>query len=177
MLKVVFVDIETTGLDPLASQILEIAVAACTLVVPDDGSPCELTHTCGEPLHICLEPRQWPLTYSGSVEAMEMNKALIQELESDKYPRFREFDASAKIRRYLIEAGFLDADGGGKILWGGKNVKSLDLPFLSAMNGWRIKSLHRCIDIGNLLRSGSDGSSLTHRIPGIWGICRIRVPG
>lgn len=140
-MKIVFLDLETTGLDPLLNQTVEVA-----MVPMESGSI--LTNQID---HFYIShPR---LTYD--VEAL---KKFGTRLDRQYHvPVLQARDAAERIRRFMIEHIEYEDNVSRKPHLGGKNVGGFDLQFLKALSP-QIPELvkHRSVDLGNLFHRWDD---------------------
>ncbi len=145
--KYVVVDIETTGLDPEKSQILEIAMVAEDLVSPIEELPAFVARI------------EHP-AYYGDREALKMNDRLIEEIQAGSYVLNDEgFRKLKRVRWYSYPMSsdfslWLESLGVGsneKVVACGKNVAGFDLRFLKC-NSHEIagRFIHRVLDPGSL---------------------------
>lgn len=139
MTSYVAIDIETTGLDPVTCQVLELAM----VVETDWASPVDSLPR----LHVRVDH---PLII-GSPRALVMNQELLAELaKSEKKRAIRTVDPGSVpllVRQFLNK----HFEPGRSVNAAGKNVASFDLPFLAKLVGWPSDRFrHRVIDVGNL---------------------------
>ncbi len=122
-MKVLYVDLETTGLDPETCQILQIGLLwDHNSTIPVDQLPQ-------------LEFLVRHDSYRGDPYALWLNAALLKRL-SVKGAGVATINVSNMLSDFLNGCGIDPKD---KILIGGKNVSGFDLPFLSKLpffKGW-----------------------------------------
>jgi oligoribonuclease len=140
-MKYISIDIETTGLDPLKNDILEIGAyiedTACS--TERDLLPC---------FHVYL----WKENYVGNAHALAMNKGILDQiLELKKYDSpllVHAWQVADKFSKFLFEHRNLWASDNRSFTVAGKNVAGFDIPFLNQLPGWtnEIRLRHRVID-------------------------------
>lgn len=134
-MKVVSVDVETTGLDPRKDQILEFAAVLFDL----PGEPIDHFHRL-----------VWHERIEGHPRALAMNAAILVELA----------DADRPVSLKVVHVHGLYSDfrswlyrhvGDAKVTLAGKNAGAFDLQFLRSLPGWRDDLFrHRILDPGSL---------------------------
>lgn len=163
-MKYAAIDIETTGLDRVNDQILQIAI-----VLEDTGTAAEREI---EDLPT-FEALIWHERLSGHPFALNMNREIIEALtaiewngdEAEAYPKTIEFrghkvrvfpslDSACKdaIRFLRCEYGVADAKALPNIIAAGKNAGTFDLPFLAQALDGKFSRIfcHRVIDVGSV---------------------------
>jgi oligoribonuclease len=158
------IDVETTGLDPLRHQIIELACVIDGLNGTWDKPLAELPT-----LRFFVDPGE----IYGNVVALAMNARILAELA--KPPRERSVIAVAPqmARETLIE--FLKSYfGTGKVVLAGKNVAGFDIPFLRGLwagsgFGWPERMFHyRVLDPGMLYFDPETDAT----VPGLGECCK-----
>lgn len=158
-MKLLSIDIETTGLRPEAGhQILEIG---CVLFDPQP--------TIVKEGHVDSPGTRWqtfeclirPPTIIGDPFALQMNQEILQELAGVKPTHIPIYDdvnlVVPAIRKWLHKHGV----GQEKIHACGKNYGMFDSRFLEYLPGWDQMPLsHRVLDPGSLCFEPSDGEIL-----------------
>lgn len=129
MARYLSLDLETTGLDPLKDQVLEVGV-----VLDDLQNPKPLKDL---PTFHCYIKHD---RIAGHPVALAMNAAIIAKLaESDKFPDYTFCTTECFVHdfRCWLEANGYEVSPEGRIkdrvVIAGKNAASFDLPFLRAM--------------------------------------------
>lgn len=155
-MKLVSIDIETTGLNPETDQILEFA-AVCFDPQPEIAKDGKVNES-GRRWHQfeCLVKHD---RYSGDAYALGLNADILNELAGRKKTYRITMTTSELVhefRKWLDQQGF-NKDNKGTIL--GKNYASFDGQFLRRIPGWTGLPLHhhRVLDPGSLLFNPSDG--------------------
>lgn len=114
-MKIAAIDIETTGLDPNVDEILEIAI----IVVETKTDRLEETV---KRFHCYIKHKK----IRGDIEALAMNKDIIEIISSGKSNRILGFhEARTELEEYLKSVA-----GEDKLVVAGKNVAGFDIPFL-----------------------------------------------
>lgn len=134
-MRYVSLDLETTGLDPVTCQVLQIA-----MVLEDTEDQIPVNHLPRLNLYV----RHEKLT--GASFALAMNTTILKILSGtyvSSVPIFSQDGAVEKIQEWLR-----DIFGKKKITLAGKNVASFDLPFLTAMGVPNEIFSHRYLDPG-----------------------------
>ena len=157
-MKLVSIDIETTGLDPETCQVLEFA-AVCF-------DPDPLIAVDG---HVNEKGRRWTQfeglikhdVIVGDAYALQMNQEILAEISGAKetyrtiYP-----DAESLVIDFgvwLVEQGF-GPERENRAFAVGKNYASFDLQFLKRIPGWsKLPFNHRTLDVGSLCFNPADG--------------------
>ena len=143
----VSIDIETTGLNPLADQILEIAAVA----MPNTESPWDWWE-----FHRTIRVNR----IEGDPFAIVMNVDLIKR--SLELPYLSEQQAVQQFSDWCAEILEI-TEPGGKITPVGFNVGKFDMAFLKSWEGSLDMNLfgHRCLEVGSLYadRNGPKKSS------------------
>lgn len=138
MTRLIAFDLETTGLNPLEDQILQLGA----VVFDTDGYSAEFST-------LCKQHR-----YEGDAFALQMNAKLLYRLATEKHPWVSE--ALANFEVWAEEQG-----RGTRMLPVGFNVAAFDLMFWAAEKRRHLPTpnavfSHRPIELGSLL-AGKDG--------------------
>lgn len=142
----VSIDIETTGLDPLTCQTIEIGAVIDDFKGPIEGLPtfqCFIDHGMfhGDPYALSMHAR----IFRAIAERREIGRVLEPE------------DVSSEFCNWLRDNGIDPWDE--KLLVAGKNFASFDRNFLNRLPDWEMETnmKHRIIDPGNMFyRPGID---------------------
>lgn len=131
MQSIVSIDLETTGLDPINNQILEVGI------IIDNGLALDRL-----PTFRCIVQHE---KYRGSAYALALNHEILHELS------FKE-DAHTVDEVVPAIRDFLQANDVNplKFIAAGKNIGSFDIQFLKQLPGWGtlVKPLHGYLDPG-----------------------------
>jgi len=150
MLRIVAIDLETSGLNPETCQILEIAV-----VVDDLDNPQPIDSL---PTFQTLIKHE---IYSGTPFAIQLNVEIFKKLADKNYPAMTCKEAATELHKF-----FDKLFKGDKINVAGKNVGTFDYRFF--MQDPHLRRVadrffrHRMIDVGALFLKPEDDS-----IPGM----------
>lgn len=155
-MKLVSIDIETTGLDPRKHQILEFAAVVFDpqpKLFDDDGKP--------------VERERWKMFEGlirhdeivGQPYALQLNNEILQELAGVKKTHrtiYRNTNALiAAFDEWTREVGARDEKD--KIWIVGKNFAAFDDRFLCEHDAWnQVRRYHRILDVGSLLFRPAD---------------------
>jgi oligoribonuclease (3'-5' exoribonuclease) len=149
-MKYISIDTETTGINPVLDQVLEIGA-----IVEDTNNPLSFEDSPKFNI-ILLHDR-----YQGTPFAINMNKRIWEILayvppkgttEFTKYCTEHRIvpasEAAHHFNKWLSELGIK-----GKQVVAGKNVAGFDIPFLNNLPNWKenIKFHHRVIDPGSVM--------------------------
>lgn len=141
-MKYVALDIETTGLDRVIDQVLQIA-----LVIEDTENPSRPIEEL--PTWECLI--RWP-RISGDAYALHMNREIIEALRGDAKVvplRERHIKVLPTHKEAIWHAlGFIGERMEKKFVVAGKNAAGFDLPFLG--EHFTQSAHHRVIDVGSV---------------------------
>ena len=145
-MKFVSIDIETTGLDSDACQVLEFAAVLVDTELPFSRSNLPTFSA------IVVHPE-----IHGDPAALAMNAELIKKIADvltpsggikpiAPFPEYCEPDeVAAEFRKWLT------LNGVSKPTFAGKNVAGFDLPFLRKLVGWdSVGGHHRVLDPGSM---------------------------
>lgn len=140
-MKYISIDIETTGLNPVENDILEIGA-----YIEDTGEPLPRRQL------PCFHVYVWKDNYRGNAAALEMNHRILKKiLELKKAndpslvcpvgvaPLFGKFLLDNKSQ--WPDEKFIN--GSGPFVVAGKNLAGFDLPFLNQLPGWTQFKFHR----------------------------------
>ncbi len=154
-MKLLSIDIETTGLDPKTCSILEFGA------VVFDPQPNILSGTESERRWQTFECLIKHSRIQGEPYALGMNSSIIREISGQAATHRNILDATT-FTRDLCE--FLDAniEPGNKYTVVGKNYDAFDRQFLERVPGWneRVKRRieRRTLDVGSLCFCPDDGA-------------------
>lgn len=135
MTRYASIDIETTGLDPLTCQVIEIAA----VVETDWATPLDRLPT----FHRLVEHDE----YRGSAYAIDMNARVFRELAKSAEMRVTPTTCPDLLAADL-SAFLTDHLGRGPWTAAGKNFATFDLRFLERLPRWaeHVRLRHRVID-------------------------------
>lgn len=155
-MKLISIDIETTGVDPERDQIIEFAAVAFDPqpeIADSDGNVKRGRETWDTFEGLIRYDR-----ITGSPFALQMNHEILAEIAGAKetyrtiYP-----DAESlliEFKQFLIK----HQDGTDHLHPAGKNFCNFDLQFLKRIPGWDDMPLRRrCLDVGSLVFNPNDG--------------------
>lgn len=145
-MKYISIDIETTGLNPLENDILEIGAYIEDTLQPLPREEMPFFHA-----------YVWKDSYRGNPEAFAMNKDIIDtivRLKKEKNTKLllTPADVAIYFRAFLFSnKGHWNYQsfnaGAGPFTLAGKNLAGFDLPFLNQLEGWaQFKFYRRIID-------------------------------
>lgn len=152
-MKILYVDLETTGLNPVHDQVLEIGMVIDDLL---DRKPLDQLPSFQGLIH---HPR-----YSGHPKALAMNAKLLEAIASNDpaYTHFDHYEVADYAETWLNG----NWQTGKSLNIGGKNVAGFDVPFLKTLLGikpdaplkiGKYSVKHRVVDPGMLyLRADDD---------------------
>jgi oligoribonuclease (3'-5' exoribonuclease) len=173
-MKIVSIDIETTGLDPETCQVIQIGA-----VIEDTANIKPLENL---PKYKCLIEHK---NYSGSARALHMNAGIlntIADLDKQKRETAGEYRikhniitptmAAASFSNWLTFNGCELSDDKVVLNVAGKNFASFDKLFLEKLPNWkaRIKIRNRILDPAILAINWKEDSS----VPGL-ALCKKRA--
>lgn len=127
-MRLLSVDIETTGLDPSQDHILSIGLVAFDPTLYPSGNCATM--------EILVRPPTWP-DIRGSMVALNMNTALIQRIRESPYAV--DYASASRIAADWIAEQEITGICG-------KNYSSFDREFLRRLPNPVAKWSHRCID-------------------------------
>ena len=156
-MKLVSIDIETTGVNPNFCQIIEFAA------VVFDPQPQIADPETGE---VKRDRERWA-TFEGLVKhdviigepyALQMNQEILAEIAGAKETYRTIYDSPWKLIQEFIQFLLPHRDGTTKLHPAGKNFCNFDLQFLKQVDGWENVPLRRrCLDVGSLVFNPNDG--------------------
>lgn len=144
-MKYISIDIETTGLDSIENDTLEIGA-----YIEDTNNPLPREQL------LCFHTYIWRKNYRGNAYALAMNHRIlrkIHDLEKARDPLLMTPENVARrFRKFLIDSCQWPEDQKyGPFVLAGKNIAGFDLPFLNQLPEWKdIKFHRRVIDPGML---------------------------
>lgn len=160
-MKLVIIDLETTGLRPYRDQVL-----SCALVLLDTESIPESVFSLP-----AIEFRLKRSEIRGQPFALQMNAELIRQTlegtEQDRVSYISHDLLPYEIHKFLADHHWVDGETrksafDHKLIWCGKNVASFDLQFLLQENdgtyGYHLAPAfaHRTFDIGSYMATIAD---------------------
>lgn len=143
------IDIETTGLDPINDQILEIGLVA----FPTQDDPAGRWAAGGETT--CRILIKHP-KLTGDAFALWLNRDLLYEIHSTPNAAHVHHAFGLMMEWLQSQVWWEDCK---KLTPAGKNIGSFDLQFLQQLPGWDKKALklaHRAMDVGPLFALVTD---------------------
>jgi oligoribonuclease len=134
-MKYLSIDIETTGLDPMVNDILEIGG-----LYEDSNSMCSRQSM--PTFHYYI----WKENYVGNAFALAMNAKILEkiiELRKINSPLLiHPHEVAGKLAEFLNQHYWMQEE---KLTLAGKNVANFDLRFLERLPGWGAVPIHRRI--------------------------------
>jgi len=148
-MKYISIDIETTGLDPLANDTLEIGayIEDTNNPLPREKLPC---------FHVFV----WKENYRGNAFALAMNHRIIEKIVALKKAHdpmlVNPEEVSGQFGKFLFDnRGLWPEDKfineAGPFNLAGKNLAGFDLPFLNQLEGWNRLRFHRRVSDPGIL--------------------------
>lgn len=151
-MRLVSIDIETTGLDPDRCSVLEIGAV-------DFDPQAQIKSDAGRWQFFDLLIKH--SFVQGELYALQMNQEILAELAGVKRSTKRIVSAATAVilfASWLKDQGYSEEN---KATLCGKNVGSFDLQFLRRLPGWRIKVdpllNHRMLDVGSVFFDPGSG--------------------
>ena len=140
-MKYISIDIETTGLNPLENDVLEIGayIEDTNNPLPREQLPC---------FHVYI----WKENYRGNAFALEMNHRILKKILELKKAKDASLvnseDVANRFGSFLLNNKSQWPDdkfinGCGPFVVAGKNLAGFDLPFLNELPGWKQFKFHR----------------------------------
>lgn len=145
MTNILFLDLETTGLDPVKNDIIQLGVI---YVQVDNGA----IHKKGEAEWLVQPSNQADWNH----QALTMNLDILSRIMSSNNNAIEQQDISGVLYNWLVQNGCRKStDDRISLVLAGKNVMNFDYPFLKSLSNWSnyFKVLSRHLDPTSLYYS------------------------
>lgn len=135
-MKYLSIDVETTGLDPMSNDILEIGA------ILEDTSYALHRETIPT-FHYYI----WKDNYVGNAYALAMNAEILKKIVHLRKVNSPQLIHPHEVVKKLVAflSSHLIGYGDSKLTLAGKNVANFDLRFLERLPGWNALPIHRRI--------------------------------